>query len=143
MLISNHLRQQQGTLPVDHKKFCQTSTYFQNKFIFCDKEVKYVKRKSEFLRKFVVEQANSKMLQHAKENNDFHLIVLALTNDLIAAEAQYHSSCCTEYTRPVTGKKVIEKSVYQKLELEAFQEVIKHCYDTIFSSSILKFEELL
>ena len=137
------MRQQQGALPVDHNKFCQTSTYFQNKFIFCDKEVKYVKRKSEFLRKFVVEQANSKMLQHAKEKNDFHLIVLALTNDLIAAEAQYHSSCCTEYTRPVTGKKVIEKSVYQKLELEAFQEVIKHCYDIIFSPSILKFEELL
>ena len=46
-----------------------------NKFIFCDKKVKYVKRKSEFFRKFVVEQANSKMLQHAKEKNDFHLIL--------------------------------------------------------------------
>ena len=75
------------------------------------------------------------MLQHAKEKNDFHLIVLASTNDLIAAEAQNHSSCCTEYTRPVTGKKVIEKSVYQKLELEAFLEVIKHCYD-IFSHEV-------
>ena len=57
------------------------------------------------------------MLQHAKEKNDFHFIVLAWTNDLIAAEAQYHSSCYTEYTRSVTGKKVIEKSGYQNLEL--------------------------
>ena len=85
--------------------------------IFCDKEVKYLKRKSEFLWKFVVEQAKSKMLRHAKEKNDFHFIVLAWTNDLIAAEAQYHSSCYTEYTRSATGKKVIEKSGYQKLEL--------------------------
>ena len=83
------------------------------------------------------------MLQHEKEKNDFHFIVLAWTNDLIAAEAQYHSSCYTEYTRSVTGKKVIEKSGYQKLELQAFQEVIKHCYDIICSSSILKFKKLL
>ena len=78
-----------------------------------------------------------------KKKNDFYLIVLALTNDLTAAEAQYHSSCYADYTRPVTGKKVIEKSDYQKLELETFQEVVKHCHDIICSSSILKFEELL
>ena len=83
------------------------------------------------------------MLQHGKEKNDFNLIVLASTNDLTAAEAQYHSSRYTDYTRPVTGKKVIEKSDYQKLELETFQEVVKHCHDIICSSSILKFEELL
>ena len=83
------------------------------------------------------------MLQHGKEKNDFNLIVLASTNDLTAAEAQYHSSRYTDYTRPVTGKKVIEKSDYQKLELETFQEVVKHCHDIICSSSILKCEELL
>ena len=59
-----------------------------------------------------------------KNKNDFYLIVLASTNDLTAAEAQYHSSRYTDYTRPVTGKKVIEKSDYQKLELETFQEVL-------------------
>ena len=81
------------------------------------------------------------MLQHGKEKNDFNLIVLALSNDLTAAEAQYHSSRYTDYTRPVTGKKVkkSEKSDYQKLELETFQEVVKHCHDIICSSSILKF----
>ena len=83
------------------------------------------------------------MLQHGKENNDFNLMVLASTNDLTAAEAQYHSSRYTDYTRPVTCKKVIEKSDYQKLELEIFQEVVKHCHDIICSSSILKSEELL
>ena len=83
------------------------------------------------------------MLQHGKEKNDFNLMVLASTNDLTAAEAQYHSSRYTDYTRPVTCKKVIEKSDYQKLELEIFQEVVKHCHDIICSSSILKSEELL
>ena len=83
------------------------------------------------------------MLQHGKEKNDFNLMVLASTNDLTAAEAQYHSSRYTDYTRPVTCKKVIEKSDYQKLELETFQEVVKHCHDIICSSSILKSEELL
>ena len=83
------------------------------------------------------------MLQHGKEKNDFNLMVLASTNDLTAAEAQHHSSRYTDYTRPVTCKKVIEKSDYQKLELEIFQEVVKHCHDIICSSSILKSEELL
>ena len=100
-----------------------------NKCIFCDQEVTYVKRKREFRRKYVAEQAKSKILQHAKEKNDFHLTALASTNDLIAAEDQHHTSIYTDYTRPVTGKKVAEKSYYQKLELEAFREVSKRCHD--------------
>ena len=83
------------------------------------------------------------MLQHAKEENGFHLIFLASVNDLIATEANYQPLCYTDYTRPVTGKKVVEKSDHQKLELIAFQEVIKHCHDIICSSGILKLEELL
>ena len=107
ILISYHLRQQHGALPIHRKKICQIyrATCFQNKCIFCDKEVKYVKRKSKFLRKCVVEQAKSKMLQHAKEKNEFHLIFFGSTNDLITAEAQYYSPRYTDYTRPVTGKK--------------------------------------
>ena len=88
-----------------------------------------------FLRKCVVEQEKSKILQHAKEKNDFHLIALASTNDLIAAEAQYHLSCYTDYTRPVTDKKVVEKPDYQKLELEAFHKIIKPCHDIIVTLS--------
>ena len=59
-----------------------------------------------------------------KKKNDFYLIVLPLTNDLTAAEAQYHSSRYTDYTRLVTGKKVIEKSDYQMLELENFKKLL-------------------
>ena len=143
IFISYHLRQQQSALPVHHKKISQTycTTNFQNKYIFCGKEVKYVKTKSEFLRKRVVEQAKSNILQHAKEKNHFHLIVLVSTNDLIAAEAQYHPSCYADYTRYFTGIKVVGKSDYhQQLELEAFQEVIKYCNDIICSPSIFKFE---
>ena len=77
------------------------------------------------------------MLQHAKEENGFHLIFLASVNDLIAVEAKYQPLCYTDYTRPVTGKKVVEKSDYQKLELIAFQELIKHCHDIICSSGFL------
>ena len=53
ILISNHLGQQQGALPIHHKKICQIyrATCFQNKCIFSDKEIKYAKRKSKFLRK--------------------------------------------------------------------------------------------
>ena len=115
----------------------------RNKCIFCDKEVKQVKRKREFLRKCVAEQAKCKILQHGKEINDIHLTALASTNDLIAAEAQHHLLCYRDYTRLVTGKKVVEKSDYQKLELEAFHKVIKGCRDIICTPNILKFEELL
>ena len=90
-----------------------------NKCIFCDKEVKYVKRKQEFRRKCVAEQANSKILQSAKEKNDFHLTALALANDLIAAEAQYHPSIQTTLVQ--LQVKMVGESDYQKLELEAFQ----------------------
>ena len=72
-----------------------------------------------------------------KKKNDFHLIVLASINDLTAAEVQYHSSRYTYYTCLVPGKKVIEKSDYQMLELENFQEVVKPCHNIICSSSIL------
>ena len=90
-----------------------------NKCIFCDKKVKYLKRKQEFLRKCVAEQAKSKILKRAKEKNDFHLTALALANDLIAAEAQYHPSIQTTLVQ--LQVKMVEKSDYQKLELEAFQ----------------------
>ena len=68
---------------------------------------------------------------------------MASTNDLIAAEAQYHPLCYTGYTCLVTGRNVVEKPDYQKLELEAFHEVIKSCHDIVCSPSILKFEQLL
>ena len=100
------------------------ATYFQNKCKFWDKEVTYIKRKSEFLKKYAVEQAKRKMLQYAKKKNDFHLIVLASINDLTAAEVQYHSSRYTYYTCPVTGKKVTQKSDYQMLELENFKKLL-------------------
>ena len=75
--------------------------------------------------------------------NEIHLIALASTNDLIAVEDQYHYSCYTDYTRLVNGKKVVEKSEYQKLVLEAFLEVIiKGCHDITCSPKILKFLEL-
>ena len=46
-------------------------------------------------------------------------------------------SCYTAHTRPVIGKKVVEKSDYLKLELEAFDEVIKRCHGIICSQGIL------
>ena len=63
------------------------------------------KEKASSSKNCVFEQANSKMLQHVKEKNEFHLIFFGSTNDLIAAEAQYHPPCYTDYTRRVTSKK--------------------------------------
>ena len=111
-----------------------------NKCIFCDQEVTYVKRKREFRRKYVVEQAKSKILQHAQEKNDFHLTALASTNDLIAAEDQHHTSIYTDYTRPVTGKKWLKNRTIKSLNLRLFVKLVNV---VMISPSILKFEELL
>ena len=68
--------------------------------IFCDKILKYKSRKSERLRKCEVKQVREKLEQCAKEKSDYRIISLVSTHDLVAAEAKYHPSCYTNYTRP-------------------------------------------
>ena len=113
-----------------------------NKCIFCDQEVTYVKRKREFRRKYVVEKAKSKILQHAKEKNDFHLTALASTNDLIAAEDQHHTSIYTDQTTLVQlqVKKWLKNRTIKSLNLRLFVKLLNV---VMISPSILKFEELL
>ena len=64
-----YLRQQQDAFLVHQKRVCQTyrATYFRNKCIFYNKEVKYVKRKREFLRKRVAEQQRVKYYSMQKK----------------------------------------------------------------------------
>ena len=101
-----------------------------------------VHKKREFLRKCLVEQGKIKILQHVKDKNDFHLIDLASTNDLIATESQYHPSCYTDYTRLFTGKKWLKNLTIKSLNLRLFMRLWS-CHDIICSPSILIFEKLL
>ena len=74
------------------------------------------------------------------------MISLLSTNDIIAAEAQYHPSRYQDYTRPKnSGKKNNDHQYleYKNLELEAFHLVITNCHKSIMHPTILKFQDLI
>ena len=63
-----------------------------------------------------------------------------------AAEAQYHPSCCHDYTRPKnSGKKNNDHQYleYKNVELEVFHLVITNCHKSIMHPTILKFQDLI
>ena len=116
--------------------------------IFCDKTLKYKSRKSEPLRKCEVKQVREKLEQCAKEKSDYRIISLVSTHDLVAAEAKYHPSCYTDYTRPKKIKKTSsinteENQEYKHVEIEAFQLAVEHCYHSMAKSKVLSFQGVL
>ena len=116
--------------------------------IFCDKTLKYKSRKSKPLRKCEVKQVREKLEQCAKEKSDYRIISLVSTYDLVAAEAKYHPSCYTDYTRPKKIRKTssinTEKNQeYKRVEIEAFQLAVEHCYNSMARSKVLSFQEVL
>ena len=107
--------------------------------IFCCLDIKYKQRKPEYLRKCQVKQVKETLEKYAKEKNDFNMISLLSTNDIIAAEAQYHPSCYQDYTRPKhSGKKNNDHQYLEckNVELEAFHLVITNCYKSIMHPTI-------
>ena len=110
--------------------------------------MKYKSRKSEPLRKCEVKQVREKLEQCAKEKSDYRIISLVPTHDLVAAEAKYHPSCYTDYTRPKKIKKTSsinteENQEYKHVEIEAFQLAVEHCYNSMAKSKVLSFQEVL
>ena len=116
--------------------------------LFCDKTLKYESRKSEPLTKCEVKQVREKLEQCAKEQSDYRIISLVSTHDLVAAEAKYHPNCYTDYTRPKKIRKTSpinteENQEYKRVEIEAFQLAVEHCYNSMAKSKVLSFQEVL
>ena len=109
--------------------------------------MKYKTRKSEPLRKCEVKQVKEKLEQCAKEKSDYRIISLVSTHDLVASGAKYHPSCYSDYTRL---KKIRKTSIdteqnqeYKRVEIEAFQLAVEHCYNSMAKSKVLSFQEIL
>ena len=132
--------------PKRNSSSSSTSLLLPKKCIFCSFDIKYKHRKPEYLRKCQVKQLRDTLEKHAKEKNDFNMISLVSTNDIIAAEAQYHPSCYQDYTRPTnSGKKNDDHQYleYSNVELEAFHLFITDCHKSIMHPTILKFQDLI
>ena len=111
---------------------------------------KYKSKKAENLRTCDLKQVKEKIEQCAKDKTDHCIIVLTSTHDLIAAEAKYHPSCYTNFTRPkktsvssTSSGKCQEMDDYKRVELEAFKTAIECCFNTINQSKVFKCQELL
>ena len=132
--------------PKRNSSSSSTSSLLPELCIFCSLDIKYKQRKPEYLRKCQVKQVRETLEKYAKEKNDFNMISLLSTNDIIAAEAQYHPSCYQDYTRPKnSGKKNNDHQYleYKNVELEAFHLVITNCHKSIMHPTILKFHDLI
>ena len=110
--------------------------------------MKYKSRKSEPLRKCEVKEVRETLEQCAKEKSDYRIISPAPTHDLVAAEAKYHPSCYTDYTRPKKIKKTSsinteENQEYKHVEIETFQLAVEHCYHSMAKSKVLSFQGVL
>ena len=103
-------------------------------------------RTRDYLRKCQVKQIRETLEKYEKEKNGFNMISLLSTNDIIAAEAQYHPSCCQDYARPKnSGKKNNDYQYlqYKNAKLDAFHLVITNCHKSIMHPTILKFQDLI
>ena len=67
--------------------------------IFCNNDVKYKNREPKPLRKCEVKQVKEFLENCTKKKNDYRVISLVSTRDMIVlAEAKYHHSCYAHYT---------------------------------------------
>ena len=110
---------------------------------FCDKTLKYKSRKSQPLRKCEVKKVRGKIERCAKEKSDYRIISLVSTHDLVVTEAKYHSSCYADSIRPKKIRKTSsinteENQEYKRVEIEAFQLAVEHCYNSMSKSKVIK-----
>ena len=108
---------------------------------------KYFKRIKEKLVECLEFRAVQSIRTAATKINDFQMLGL-ITDDLIAKEAHYHSSCYKLYTKvnqdnvnSVTTDQN-EKVVYKSVELIAFKEVVKECYQLLENPTVLPYNKL-
>ena len=71
-----------------------------------------------------------------------------ITDDLIAKEAHYHSSCyklCTKINQDNVHSITTdqnEKAIYKSAELIAFKEIVKECYQLLENPTVLPYNKL-
>ena len=124
---------------------CSSSALLPNKCLFCEKVTKYKRfKKPENLRQCHETRVVETIRKSAEEKKDFKINSVLETSDLIAAEAKYHSSCYTGYTRqkPLEGKKRLITE-YKTLELEALHLVITYCHEIINEPQVVALTELV
>ena len=115
------------------------------KCLFCKKD-KYVKRIKERLVACLEFRAVQSIKAAVTKINDFQMLGL-ITDDLIATEAHYHSSCYKLDTK-VNQDNVIsvttdqnEKAIYKSVEFIAFKEVVKECYQLLENPTVLPYNK--
>ena len=113
--------------------------------IFCKKKNKYKNRKLEHLVKCVEKRAIDTIKHAATAANDFSMLGL-LSKDLRAVEAMYHASCYKLYTKPkqsiVSDSEEASESEYKKVEMEAFQGIIRICHNISAQPTVLPLTSL-
>ena len=106
--------------------------------IFCNRR-KYKNKRLEPLTQCVEMRAIETIRKAATAADDFSMLGL-LSQDLIAAQAKYYVTCYKLYTKVKLfdiAKNEPKKSIYERIELEAFKEVVKNCHDLSIRYSLL------
>ena len=110
------------------------------KCLFCKKD-KYVKQIKEKLVECLKFRAVQSKKTAAMKINDFQMVGL-ITDDLIAKEAHYHSSCYKLYTKAnkdnvnSVAADENEKAMYKSVELIALKEIVKECYQLLENPTV-------
>ena len=116
------------------------------KCLFCKMD-KYAKRIKEKLVVCLEFRAVRSIKTAATKINDFQILGL-ITDDLIAKEAHYRSSCYKLYTHVNQDKANSvttaqnEKAICKSFELIAFKEVVKKCYQLLQNPTVLPYNKL-
>jgi len=80
----------------------RVNMFSQDRCIFCDKHVKQVHGKKEWLQKCVTVTAENTIKQRAADKNDYRLLGIIGDEDLRAREACDHASYRKKYTHKET-----------------------------------------
>ena len=89
----------------------------------------------------MIDRAVESIRRAAKSANDFHMISLS-SQDLIAAEAFYHSTCYKSYVKEKQTKTNLllneEDTANKNIELSAFKDVVTVCHN-LMSAKVIPF----
>ena len=111
------------------------------------KNDKYVKRIKEKLVACLESRAAQSIKTATMKINDFQILGL-ITDDLIAKKAHYQSSCyklCTKINQDNVHSITTdqnEKAIYKSVELIAFKEIVKECYQLLENPTVLPYTKL-
>ena len=117
-----------------------STVLWPKKCLFCKKD-KYVKQIKEKLVECLKFRAVQSKKTAAMKINDFQMVGL-ITDDLIAKEAHYHSSCYKLHTKAnqdnvnSVAADENEKAMYKSAELIVLKEIVKECYQLLENPTV-------